>query len=168
MIDRRAVIPILVLLALLVIGTGASLVTDTASLRTPPAAQPTVTPIPATPASPATPPAIAAAVARVQHAFNAGDTGALCRPGALVDAAVIRRQDRRPGGCEAEFEALLADSSPMQLTVRNVSMRSDLATAVVTTHPGTTVSVDLVRGPRGWLISFSDGEDPMPALAGNT
>ncbi len=47
-------------------------------------------------------------------------------------------------------------------------MRSDLATAVVTTHPGTTVSVDLVRGPRGWLISFSDGHDPMPALAGNT
>ncbi len=164
MIDRRGLIPVLILLALLVIGTGASIVTGTAPQRTPAAAQPTATP---TPASSAHAPAIAAAVARVQHAFNAGDTGALCRPDALVDAAAIRRLDRRPGGCEAQLEVLLADSSPMQLTVRKVSMRSDLATAVVTTHPGTTVSVDLVRGPRGWLISFSDGDDPMPALAGN-
>ncbi len=155
----------LILLARVVIRTGASIVTGTAPPRTPAAAQPTVTP---TPASSAQTLAIAAAVARVQHAFNAGDRGAPCRPGALVDAAVIRRQDRRPGGCEAELEVLLADSSPMQLTVGKVRLRSDLATAAVTTHPGTTVSVDAVRGPRGLLISFSDGDDPMPALAGNT
>ncbi len=98
----------------------------------------------------------------------AGGRTALCRPDALVDAAVIRRLDRRPGGCEAQLEVLLANSPPMQLTVQRVRLRSDLATAVVTTHRGTTVSVDLVRGPRGWLISFSDGDDPMPALAGNT
>ena len=164
MIDRRGVIPVLILLALVVIGTGASIVTGTAPPRTP-AEQPTVTP---TPTSSAQTSDVAAAVARVQHAFNAGDTAALCRPGALVDAAVIRRQDRRPGGCEAELEVLLADSSSTQLTVGKVRLRSDLATAVVTTHRGTTVSVDLVRGPRRWLICFSDGDDPMPALAGNT
>ena len=161
MIDRRGVIPVLILLALVVIGTGASIVTGNAPPRTPAAAQPT-------PTSSAQTSDVAAAVARVQHAFNTGDTAALCRPGALVDAAVIRRQDRRPGGCEAELEVLLADSSPTQLTVGKVRLRSDLATAVVTTHPGTTVSVDLVRGPRRWLICFSDGDDPMPALAGNT
>ena len=77
----------LVLLVLVVIGTGASIVLGSAPPQAPAAAQPTVTPTPASPVTSAQAPAVAAAVGRVQHAFNAGDTKALCRPGALVDAA---------------------------------------------------------------------------------
>jgi hypothetical protein len=112
--------------------------------------------------------AAVAVVARVQRAFNAGDVGTLCKPGALVDPAVVRHQDATAGGCESQVEVLVAQESPLRLTVRDATLRPDLVTAVVATRAGSTVPVDFVRGPRGWLLSFSDGEDPLPALAGTT
>jgi hypothetical protein len=111
--------------------------------------------------------AVIGAVAAVQRAFNAGDVTLLCHPGALVDGAVVSLQNSLPGGCEAELEGLMAaDTSPLRLTVRGLTLRRDLATAFVSTSRGGQASVDLVRGPRGWLLSLSGGNDPMPALAG--
>jgi hypothetical protein len=106
------------------------------------------------------------ALAAVQRAFNAGNVRRLCRPGALVDPAVIRLQRGRPGGCESELESLMGNEPPLRLTVGRVALRRDLATAAVTTSHGADVPVDLVRRGRRWLLSFSTGVDPMPALAG--
>jgi hypothetical protein len=83
-----------------------------------------------------------------------------------VDGAVIGVLDAQPGGCQSGIETLIGTESPMRLTVRSVVLKRDLATAVVATRPGTTASVDLVRRGGGWRLSFSDGDDPMPALAG--
>jgi hypothetical protein len=111
--------------------------------------------------------AVISAVAAVERAFNAGDVTTLCHPGALVDGAVVGLQNSLPGGCEAELEGLMAaDASPLRLTVRGLILRQALATAVVSTSRGAQETVDLVRGPHGWLLSFSGGDDPMPALAG--
>jgi hypothetical protein len=52
----------------------------------------------------------------------------------------------------------------MRLTVRAVQMRPDLVTATVTTASGATVPVDLIRHGGSWLLSFSDGDDPLQAL----
>ena len=90
----------------------------------------------------------------------------LCRPGALVDPAVIRRQDIGSGDCESELEALVGSHAPLRLAVRKVTARPDLATVTVATANGAAVTVDLVRQGDRWLLSFSDGIDPMPALAG--
>jgi hypothetical protein len=52
----------------------------------------------------------------------------------------------------------------MRLSVSRVSVRSDLATATVSTAHSAAVPVDLVRDGRRWLLSFSQGQDPLPAL----
>ena len=132
----------------------------------PPATTSKKTSAPAAPASMArAAPGVVDALARVQKAFNAGDVVLLCKSGALVDPAVIRSQDSQ-GGCENELETLVANEAPMRLAVQKVTTDRDLAVAVVSTRLGTTATVDLVRNGSGWLLSFSDSDDPMPALAG--
>jgi hypothetical protein len=166
---RAGVVPFLILAVVVVGIVVTQVVGGSAPQRAADAASAATTPA-ATP-SPADSPdgrAVVAAVAHVQRAFNAGDVGLLCKPGALVDAAVVRNQDATAGGCESQVELLVAHESPLRLRVRDVTVRPELATAVVATRAGTTVPVDLIRGPRGWLLSFSSGEDPMPALAGTT
>jgi hypothetical protein len=159
MTPRRAVVALL--LALLLFGVVAQLVHGPTAASSTPQATPDPAP---------TPPAqhtagVDAALSAVQQAFNQGDVRALCHPGALVDPAVIHQQNTLPGGCESELEGLVANSRPMRLTVRHVVLRQDLAIATVTTAGGGSDSVDLVRGPRSWLLSFSGAGDPMPALA---
>jgi hypothetical protein len=51
---------------------------------------------------------------------------------------------------------------------RGLAVRTDLATASVVTANGNAATVDLVRRGGRWLLSFSDGADPLPALAGTT
>jgi hypothetical protein len=165
----RAVVAIVVLLLGIEL---AGLIAGTLASSIPPAAgaggrAPAAKATPARAAIPGAAAGVVRTVARVEHAFNAGDVRLLCRPGALVDPAVIRGQDGQ-AGCQSELETLMADKSPLQLTVDGVSLKADLATAVVATRLGTTATVDLVRGGSGWLLSFSDGDDPMPALAGTT
>jgi hypothetical protein len=165
MMHRRGVIPVLVLLVLVVAGTVMQIVGGPAA--TPPGVGSASHARAATP----TPPAgrareVVRSLAAVQRAFNAGDVRLLCRPGGLVDPAVIRQQNALPGGCESELEALMANQPRLRLTVRRVAMRRDLATAAVTTAGGGSLSLDLVRQGRRWLVSFRDGAaDPMPALA---
>lgn len=169
MLKRRGVLPFLILLTLVVVvGVVIQIGSGPAPPRTADAASsatPSATPSPLNSREGR---AVVTAVAHVQSAFNAGDVGMLCKPGALVDAAVIRSLDAGAGGCESKIELLIANASPLRLAVTKVTLQPDLATADVTTRPGTTVPVDLVRGPRGWLLSFSRGADPMPALAGTT
>jgi hypothetical protein len=105
---------------------------------------------------------------RSNRTFNAGDVRLLCRSGALVDPAVIRQQDAGSGGCESQLETLMAFEPPLRPAVRHVALRRDLATAAVATASGASVPVDLVRQGRRWLLSFSNGNDPMQALAGTT
>jgi hypothetical protein len=80
---------------------------------------------------------------------------------------VIRQQNALPGGCESELEGLIANEPPIRLAVRRLTLRRDLATAAVATASGASVAVDFVRNGRRWLLSFSNGNDPMPALMGS-
>lgn len=125
----------------------------------------TATPTPTPTASPA--PAgqdrrLTAVLSAVEQAFNIGDVVLLCRPGGLVDPAVITQQAQN-GGCERQLETLRS-AGPMRLTVQAVSAHPDLATATVRTADGTVVPVDLVRTGSRWLLSFSNGSDPISAL----
>lgn len=165
MIHRRGVLAVLLLLALVLFGTVVQI------LRGPAAATPSGQTAAATPApTPATGAAraVIGSLAGVERAYAAGDVRRLCRPGALVDPAVIRAQNAQLDGCESELESLIADVPRLRLTVRELGIRADLATATVVTANGKGATVDFVRRGRRWLLSFSDGNDPMPALAGTT
>lgn len=162
-IHKRGVLP--ALLALVLVGTGMQLAFGSApgdSPSVPPAATPTPTPTPAVGQTAA----VERSLTAVQRAFNAGDVGLLCRRGRLVDPDVIGGQDADAPGCEAELEALMADAPPMRLTMRRVTVRPDLASVTVTTAGGQDAVVDMVRRGDRWLLSFSNGNDPMPVLAG--
>jgi hypothetical protein len=167
MIHRRGVLPALGLLVFVLIGAGMQIASGSASKPRTAAVTPTPTPTQAPEVGVAG--AVTASLVAVQKAYNAGDLARLCRSGGLVDPAVIRMQNQRgDGGCEAELETLMATSPPLRLTVRGVTMRTDLATVTVTTASGGEAAVDMVRRGGKWLLSFSDGEDPMSALTGTT
>ena len=165
MVPRRPFVA--VVLVLVVLGWAATLVTGGSRAAVGPGAStPTPTPSATTAAPAGVARDVAAALDRVQRAFDAGDVGLLCRPGALVDPAVIREQDAQSGGCEGEAETLIGDEPRMQLDVRSVAADGDLATATMKTARGTTAHVDLIRTGGRWLLSFSDTDDPLPELAG--
>ena len=62
----------------------------------------------------------------------------------------------------------MANVPRLRVSVRSVSLRPDLATASVTTTSGANAPVDLVRSRHTWLVSFSEGGDPIPVLAGTS
>ena len=164
MIHRRGVLPVFVLLVLLIVGAVLQVVgsSGTATSGRPPTAA-------ATPAPTSTPAARAVlrSIAGVERAYESGDVLRLCRPGALVDPAVIRFQNAAQG-CERELESLKANVPRLQAKVSRLVLQSDLATATIETAGGTGATVDFVRRVGRWLLSFSDGADPLPALAGTT
>jgi hypothetical protein len=155
--------PFLVLLFLVIFGVIVQIVAGTAGLGRLPTREPAVA---ATPPPAPVAPGVIRSLGAVEHAFAAGDVVQLCRPGALVDPAVIRQQNAHHGGCESEMERLIATKQRLRLSVRSVSQRRDLATAAVATASGATVPVDFIRQGGRWVLSFSNGIDPMPALAG--
>ncbi len=163
MIHRRGVLPMLVLLVLVLGGTLLQIVRGPASAA--PAASP-----PAATATPATGAArdVLQSLAAVENAYDAHDVGRLCRSGALVDPAVVRAQNARGKSCEGELESLMANEPRLGVTVRDLAVDGALATADVATSSGATSSVDFVHRGGRWLLSFSDGGDPMPALAGTS
>jgi hypothetical protein len=165
MMGRRRAIPIFLLLLLVLFGTvmqivGGAAAVPSATRQAPVGATPTPTPTTGRAR------AVVRSLVAVEAAFNAGDVALLCRPGRVVDPAVTRQQNAHSGGCESELETLIANARPMRLVVRHVALRKDLATTTVTTATGTTVPVDLIRHGRDWLLSFSQGGDPISALAG--
>ena len=165
MIHRRGVLPVLVLLTLVILGLAVQIVRGSGAAT--PASRPatgTPTPTP-TPASGAAR-AVLSALAAVENAYDAGNVRRLCRPGALVDPRVIHAQNVSRDGCEGELENLMANEPRLQVTVREIAVRPDLATATVVAETGAGATVDFVRRGRRWLLSFSNGTDPLPALAG--
>jgi hypothetical protein len=150
------------MLALVVVGAGLQIAFGSAASSGSPPAAPTATPVPTSGQAGA----VVKSVAAVQQAFNAGDVGQLCRRGRLVDPAVISGQNADTGGCEAELETLMGHAPQLKLTVRRVSLQPDLASVTVTTARGPDAVVDMVRQGDRWLLSFSNGNDPMPVLAG--
>ena len=167
MIHKRGVWPVLLVLVVVILATGLRIAGEVAGEPGPPGT-PTPTPTP-TPTQTPTGAGrdVVRSLAAVQRAYNAGDVRLLCRPDRLVDPALIRQQNAQKPGCEAELEALMANEPPLRLTVDEVLLRHDLATATVTSARGASVRVDLIRDAGRWLLSFSDGSDPMPALAGS-
>jgi hypothetical protein len=164
MIHRRGVTPVVVLLFFVVFGVVVQAVRGPAAATRGAAPSTGARPTPAAATGAAR--AVVRSLAAVQRAYGAGDVRRLCHPGALIDAAVIGRQNARSGGCESEFESLMADEPRLRFALRGLTLRPDLATATVVTARGGSVPVDLVRRGRRWLLSFSDGADPIPALAG--
>jgi hypothetical protein len=163
MIYRRGVLPVLVLLVLVVVGGVLQIVGgSTSGSRS--AAGATQTPTATTAAAAQS---VLSSLAGVERAYDAGNVRQLCRPGVLVDPAVIRAQNARQG-CQSELESLAANRPRLQVSVRRITLEPDLATATVQTGNGGAGGVDFVRRGRRWLLSFSDGSDPFPALAGTT
>jgi hypothetical protein len=56
----------------------------------------------------------------------------------------------------------------LHVRLRALALRPDLATAELASTFGAAATVDFVRRGKRWLMSFSDGEDPVPSLAGTT
>ena len=163
MIHRRGVLPILVLLGLVLAGTLLQIV------RGPTGATPAGS-APAAAATPATATArdVLQSLAAVERAYDAGNVGLLCRPGALVDPAVIRAENAHAKSCEGQLESLMANKPRLNVTVRDLAVDRELATADIATSAGGSSSVDFVHRGGRWLLSFSDGGDPLPALAGTS
>lgn len=158
MIHRRGVLPVLALLVLVVAGAVLQIV------RAPAAGAPAPPPDASAPVGPSPAErAVLRSLGAVERAYRAGDVRRLCRPGALLDPAVIRAQSR---GCESRLERLMTTVPRLRVTIRGLTLRPDLATAAVRTARDTVTAVDFVRRGKRWLLSFSDGEDPFPALAG--
>jgi hypothetical protein len=163
MIHRRGVLPALVLLSLVAVGVVLQILRGPAPASPAPAHAPAAA---STPPPTADARAVLRSLAAVRRAYEAGNVRRLCRPGALVDPAVIRTQNAGPDDCEGELESLVAHEPALQLTVRDIALRPDLATVVVSVAGGPGAPVDFVRRGGRWLLSFSNGEDPMPVLAG--
>jgi hypothetical protein len=157
MIHRRGVLPVLVLLVLVVVGFVAQAVSGPNAASTGVRATATPTPTPT-----AEQQRVLRSLADVEQAYAGGNVQRLCRPGALLDPAVIG------DGCERRLESLMANVPRLQVTVQALALRRDLATAAVRTASGSATTVDFVRRGQRWLMSFSDGEDPLPALAGTS
>jgi hypothetical protein len=164
MIHRRGAVSVLVVLLLVVFGIVLQTVGGPAAAQPDPQPMVDARPTPAPRTGDAR--AVLRSLAVVRRAYDIGDVRRLCRPGALVDPAVIQAQNAGPAGCESEIESLIASRPRLQLKVHGVAVRPDLATVDVSTVSGSGASVDFVRRGRRWLLSFSAGQDPIPALAG--
>jgi hypothetical protein len=113
MIHRRGVLPVIALLALVAVGVVLQIVRGTAVPAAPgPDSSRGAQPTPAAVSGEAR--AVLRSLEAVERAYEAGNVGQLCRPGALVDPAVIRAQNARRTGCKAEIESLIAhDPRPL-------------------------------------------------------
>jgi hypothetical protein len=126
---------------------------------------------PAKPAAPAPPAALhgeaaraAGAVDRLERSLLGGEVERLCRPGAVFTSAVIAQMSRPAGSCEASVELSEALVHPPALKVTKLTQTGALATARVRVGDGSTIPLDIVRSGRRWLVSFSDGVNPIGVL----
>jgi hypothetical protein len=108
----------------------------------------------------------ARAADRLIAAMRAGDVEALCRPGAILTTAVVDAMNQEGLTCEADVEAELSAARPKGMTLLGITASPDLATARVRSSGGAAVPLTLLRDGRRWLVSFSQGADPISALAG--
>jgi hypothetical protein len=105
------------------------------------------------------------AVGVLAGALRDGDVERLCRPGAVFTSAVVAEMNGAQS-CEQEVELSSVVTHPPTLTVvQPPSYEPDLVTLRVRVGRGATVPLDVVREGGQWLVSFSDGNDPLGALA---
>jgi hypothetical protein len=106
----------------------------------------------------------AGGVRRLERALRDGDVVALCRPGSVFTRAVIKDMYGDGVSCEAQVEATGVLAKPPRLTVTGIALERDLARAEVRVGNVTDVPLELVRGRSRWLVSFSEGDNPIVAL----
>jgi hypothetical protein len=113
-------------------------------------------------------PARAAAVVDVlSRALRNGDVERLCRPGAVFSSAVVASMNEGGESCEASLERSPALRDPPRLTVTSLAFEPGLARARVRIGDGRTIPLDIVRSGHRWLVSFSDGADPLALIRGS-
>jgi hypothetical protein len=106
----------------------------------------------------------AGAVAVLGRGLRNGRVERLCEPGAVFTPAVVAAMNEGGRSCEASLEASTELRRPPALAVTKLAYEPGLATALVGVGHGSTFPLDIVRrGPR-WLVSFSNGTDPLVAL----
>jgi hypothetical protein len=108
----------------------------------------------------------ARAVGGFTLALRNGDVERVCTPNAIFTAAVVRGIGGGGLSCEAAVEAMLTSWGPPRSDVLSVAVEPDLATARVRVRGGRVVPLTLLRAGKRWLLSFSDGNDPLSALYG--
>jgi hypothetical protein len=149
-----------VLTAALAAGCGAVAPTaSTTTATTPPPAAAPAPPVPAAVRTGAT-----NAVGAFADALRNGDVELLCRPGGVFTPAVVTELNSGGETCEASLELSSAVTNAPTLAVTGVTAKPGLATAQVRIGGGSTVPVDVVPDGRRWLVSFSQGVDPIAAL----
>ena len=159
---RRTTAAVILIAALAATGCAALANDQTAGTKKPPA-------VTAPSRSPAAlqlqgePARAAAAVGALALALKAGDIGQLCEPDAIFTAAVVAAMNVGGESCEASDETSAAIAHPPALAVVGLRFEPDLATAQVSVQ-GRIVPIDLVRQGDRWLVSFSDGDEPLGAL----
>jgi hypothetical protein len=104
------------------------------------------------------------AVTRLADALRDGDIERLCTPGAVFTPAVVAAMEEGGLRCEASLELSPEIRRPPALTVTRLALERGLATAQVTAGRGASVPLDIVRSGRRWLVSFSDGSNPVAAV----
>jgi hypothetical protein len=157
--------------AVLLAGCGSSPIAATGDTPTTATATTTTAKTTTTAAAPA-PAIVGREQARAAHAVDVlagalrdGDVERLCRPGAVFTSEVVAEMNGAQG-CEQDVELSSVVTQPPTLTVvQPSSYEPDLATLRVRVGRGATVPLDVVREGGQWLVSFSDGNDPLAALA---
>lgn len=104
------------------------------------------------------------AVHVLARAVRGGDVHRLCRPGAVFTSAVVAGMKAGGQSCEASLELSNALLRPPALTVTRLVYRPGLAAAQVRVGRDRVIPLDLVHARRRWLVSFSDGDDPIVAI----
>jgi hypothetical protein len=106
----------------------------------------------------------AAAVDALARALRNGDVERLCRPGAVFSSAVVASMNEGGESCEASLERSPALRDTPTLTVTSLAFEPGLARARVRVGGGRSIPIDIVRSGHRWLVSFSDGADPLALI----
>ena len=104
------------------------------------------------------------AVAAFAHALRDGDVELLCRPGAVFTPAVVTSMNSGGDSCEASLERSDALEHPPTMIVTGLAFEPGLARTRVSVGGRSAIPLDVVRSGRRWLVSFSDGADPVAAV----
>jgi hypothetical protein len=119
---------------------------------------------PAPPVAPSVRTGATSAVAGLATALGDSDVEQLCQPGAIFTPAVVAAMNAGGQTCEAGLEVSSVLASPPTLAVTGLTAKPGLATAQVKIPDGSTIPIDLVPDGRRWLVSFSNGADPLSVL----
>jgi hypothetical protein len=104
------------------------------------------------------------AVGLLADVLRTGDVERLCRPGDVFSSAVVAEMNSGGQSCEAALEVSSVLANPPALAVTALTAKPGLATAQVRVGDGSTIPIDVVTDRGRWLVSFSNGVDPISVL----